>query len=112
MTLERAGTQWVLHLEGECSMVSASELRGVLSEGLTAAPELVVDLGAVAEIDVTVLQVLWSAERDAGRRNRKLLSRVPEALAEVAREAGFEHFPGAAIQTAQAEAISAETAEG
>lgn len=100
MTLERAETQWVLHLEGECSMASAAELRGLLREGLSAAPELVVDLQAVAEIDIAVLQLLWSAERDAGRQNRKFLSRVPEALAQVAREAGFERFPGAASATA------------
>ncbi len=117
MTLERTATQWVLHLEGECSMAAASELRHLLREALSAAPELVVDLEAVAEIDVAVLQLLWSAERDAGRQSRKFASRVPEALAEVAREAGFERFPGAArptgaAETVSTEAVSAETAEG
>lgn len=96
MTLERGETQCVLRLEGECSVATAGELRGLLREGISSAPELVVDLEAVAEIDVAVLQLLWSAERDAGRENRRLMSRVPEALAQVAREAGFERFPGAA----------------
>jgi anti-anti-sigma regulatory factor len=95
VTLERAETQWVLHLEGECSMSSASELRGLLREALSAAPELVVDLEAVAAIDVAVLQLLWSAEREAGREKRRFGSRVPEALAEIARAAGFDRFPGA-----------------
>jgi hypothetical protein len=97
VTLERGETQWVLRLEeGECSMAAAAELRVLLREGLGVAPELVVDLEALAEIDVALLQVLWSAERDAGRRNCNFLSRVPEGLAEAARAAGFERFPGAA----------------
>lgn len=113
MTLERAGTRWVLRLvEGECSMGSAGELLGLLKEGLNAAVELVVDLEGVAEIDVAVLQVLWCAERDAGRRSRKFGSRVPQALAEMARDAGFEHFPGAAPETVQAETVQAETVQG
>jgi anti-anti-sigma regulatory factor len=99
--LERAETQWVLHLEGECSMASAAELRGLLREGLHSAPELVVDLEAVARIDVALLQLLWSAEREAGERGRKFLSRVPEALAQEAREAGFDRFPGAAAMAGQ-----------
>ena len=99
MTLERTETQWMLHvLEGECWMASASELRGLLQDGLSSASELVVDLETVTEMDVAVLQLLWTAEREAGRRNCKFSSRVPEALAQLAREAGFERFPGAPAQ--------------
>lgn len=78
-------------------MAAAAELRSLLQEGLSSAPELVVDLEAVAEIDAAVLQLLWSTACQARRGQRRFVSRVPEALAQVAREAGFEHFPGAEI---------------
>lgn len=111
MTVERTETQWVLHVEGECSMAAAAEMRGLLLEGLRLAPELVVDLEGVAEIDVAVLQLLWSAEQAAGQGNRKFFSRVPEALARAAREAGFGRFPGEPLEAVQAgEAVNGDQA--
>jgi anti-anti-sigma regulatory factor len=117
VTLERAQARWVLRLEGECSIAAAPRLRGLLREALGAAPELVVDLEAVTEIDAAVLQLLWSAEREAARENRKFGSRVPQTLEQVARDAGFERFPGAtgpgaAVPGVPAGAVRADRAEG
>jgi len=99
--LEHTETHCRLRLEGECGLASALDLKNLLREALASGEELWVDLEDVEEIDVTVLQLLWTAERAAEREKRKFQSRVPDALSRLAREAGFENFPGesrAAVQ--------------
>ena len=94
MTSERTEAQWVLRLDGDCSMTSTAELKAVLCEGLASAGGLWVDLEAVEQIDLSVLQLLWAAHEMAARQNREFLSRVPEAIMSLARDAGFEDFLG------------------
>jgi anti-anti-sigma regulatory factor len=109
ITLERNATHAVLRMAGDCSMTTAAELKALLIEGLGAAGRLCVDLGDVEEIDVTVLQLLWAAHGEAARENRELVSRVPDALAALARAAGFEKFPG---ESQEAGKESPEAARG
>jgi hypothetical protein len=87
-------THWVLRLEGDFNMASSVELKGVLLEGLASGRELELDLLAAGQIDITFLQLLWSAEREAMRAGSGFVSRVSETVAGAARAAGFERFPG------------------
>ena len=61
------------------------ELKKVMLQALASGKEMLVDLRRATELDVTAIQLLWAAEREArksgrkfflpGRRRRKLLRR-------------------------------------
>jgi len=61
----------------------------VLTGGLVCGGELRVDLTGVGEIDLAILQVLWSAGKTGG--NFSVLP-SPEVVS-IAREVGFDGFP-------------------
>ena len=105
MTLERDEALWVLRLDGDCLMTVAAELQALLLEWLASARDLCVDLGGAGQIDITILQLLWAAHRAAARDNRGFVSRVPDKFAALAREAGFEGFPGEAVDQHEAETV-------
>jgi ABC-type transporter Mla MlaB component len=96
LRLECDETQWTLRLDGDCSLASAAELKTLLLEGLASGSELRVDLKGMEEIDITVLQLLWAAQCAAARDQRGFVSRVPDRVAALARNAGFDDFPGQA----------------
>jgi ABC-type transporter Mla MlaB component len=98
VTMERHESHELIRLEGELAVTSAAELQRVLIEGLASGRELQVDLQRAEAIDITVLQLLWAAEREAARTGARLALRVSDAAAGAAREAGFERFPGLAVQ--------------
>jgi ABC-type transporter Mla MlaB component len=97
VTVEHNETQWVLRLEGDCGMNTAAELKALLLAGLASGRELSIELAKAGEIDVTVLQLLWAAQRAAARQQMAFQTRVPEAVAALARQAGLESFPGQAL---------------
>jgi hypothetical protein len=92
--VDRQETHWLLRLEGDFNLTSAAELKGVLLEGLASGKELQLDLERTGEFDITLLQLLWSAGREAARAGSGFVSRVPAKAASVALAAGFERFPG------------------
>lgn len=98
VTMERHKTHPLVRLEGEFTVTSAAELKGVLIEGLAFGGELKVDLERAEEIDISVMQLLWAAGREASRTGSSLVIRAPEAIATAARDAGFERFPGEPLQ--------------
>jgi anti-anti-sigma regulatory factor len=97
VAMERHETHSLIRLEGEVSITSAAELKEALLAGLSAGTDLHLDLENAGKIDVTVMQLLWAAGRDADRTGVALVSRVSEAAAAMARDAGFE-LPGMAVQ--------------
>jgi anti-anti-sigma regulatory factor len=96
MELREDGT--LIQLEGECSVTSAAELNRLLLEGLALGRPLWLDLEHAQEIDITVLQLLWAAGREAQRTGAGICVRMSEAAGMAAREAGFDRFPGLAIE--------------
>jgi MFS superfamily sulfate permease-like transporter len=97
VTEEQHATHLLIRLEGAVNFASAEELKRMLLEGLASGRDLQLDLERAEEIDVTVMQLLWAAEREAARTGLGIVSRVSEAAATAARDAGFERFPGAAV---------------
>jgi anti-anti-sigma factor len=95
VTLDQSEAVCLVRLEGEIDIASAAELKKVLLEALASGRELRVDLERAAELDVTALQLLWAAEREARRSGVgfTLAGRVPEAISAAAGDAGFEAFP-------------------
>jgi hypothetical protein len=102
LTVEHNETHWILRLDGDYSMTSAGELKALLLQGLASEKMLQVDLGRAGEIDITLLQLLWAAAHEAAPENRGFVTGVPEALTGLARNAGFESFPGDAGEVGQA----------
>jgi hypothetical protein len=83
-------------------MTSADQLKALLTEGLACAKQMQLDLERAGEIDITMLQLLWAAARQAAHENRGFVGRLPEGFAGLARSAGFESFPGEVREAEQA----------
>jgi len=96
VTVDRLETHWLIRLEGEFTLASAPELKRLLLEWLESGKDLQLDLERADEIDITLLQLLCAAGHEAARAGLGMVSRVSEAAAAAAREAGFVRFPGAA----------------
>lgn len=88
-----AGT--VIRLEGEVNISSAAELKTVLMEALGSGTELRVELDRAAELDVTALQLLCAAEREARELGSSftLAGRLPDEISAALSGANFEPFP-------------------
>lgn len=98
VTMERHESDSLIQLEGDFNVTSAAELKRILLEELTSGRELQVNLEHVGEIDITVLQLLWAAQRDAARGGAGIAICMSEAAGKAAREAGFGPFAGPAVQ--------------
>lgn len=94
-TLEKNEALCSIRLEGEMNIASAAELKAALLRGLDCGTELRVYLAGATALDVTALQLLWAAEREARRSGHlfTLAGGVPEELLLAVLEAGFEKFP-------------------
>ena len=96
VTLEPQQSRSLIRLEGEFNIASAVELKQALLEGLAAGTDLHLDLGQLANFDITAMQLFWAAGKEAARSGVKFVVPVTEAAARAAHEAGFERFPGLA----------------
>jgi anti-anti-sigma factor len=95
VTFDRSAEPPAIRLEGEVDISQAGELKRVLLEALEAKQAVAIAMEKATSMDVTALQLLWAAEREARTAGVSLSVRgaVPEALGATAREAGFERFP-------------------
>ena len=96
VTMEQQESQSVIRLAGELTLTSAAELKNLLLQGLASGNDLRLDLEQAEEIDITLMQLLWAAGREADRKGASLAIQMSEAAATAARDAGFERFPGLA----------------
>ena len=94
VSLEQDGVQSRIHLLGAIDIGCAQELKGLLAKGLNSSSELCVHLAETTDLDVTAVQLLWAARREA-----KALSvgfafegEAPEPVLAALAEAGFEPF--------------------
>lgn len=98
LSVDQEGAGWRIRVEGEFSVACATELKSLLLEGLASTKELQVDLAGSEDIHITLLQLLFAAGRGAALQGKGMVSGVSEAAAMAARDAGFEHFPGSAVE--------------
>jgi anti-anti-sigma regulatory factor len=96
--MERQESQSVIRLAGEFTLTSAAELKNLLLQGLASGNDLRLDLEQAEEIDITVMQLLWAAGREADRKGASLAIQMSDAAAMAARDAGFERFPGLTVE--------------
>jgi anti-anti-sigma regulatory factor len=95
VTLHLSEGPSVIRLEGEINITSAAELKTILLQALGSGKAVRVDLAGATELDVTALQLLWAAEREARGSSLgfALAGLVPEEVSATVLDAGFEEFP-------------------
>lgn len=95
ITFEQSEAQYVIHLEGEITIPLAAELKQAIIQALTEGKDLCVRLERATELDITALQLLWAAEREAKKSSLRFTAdgSVPEEIRVAASAAGFERFP-------------------
>ena len=98
VTMQRSETDLLIRLSDAINVTSAEELKSLLLEGLVSGRDVHLDLERAEEIDVTVLQLLWAAGREADRKGTRMVILVSDAAAAAAREVGFDRFPGTPVQ--------------
>ncbi len=54
-------TQCVIRIEGEVDIASAAELKDMLITAISSGKEVQLDLEGASDLDVTAVQLLWSA---------------------------------------------------
>lgn len=87
---------------GELTMASACELKAHLVDASSARRDLDLDLDCVEDIDITAVQLLWAAAREASRDGRRVAGRFSQAALGVLRDTGLDSLlaDGAADQQA------------
>jgi anti-anti-sigma regulatory factor len=95
ITLDQREALNVIRLLGEVDIISAAELKKILLQALTSGKPLQLELEAATDVDIATLQLLWAAERDVRRAGLRFTrtGQLPETIAQVATDAGFEQFP-------------------
>ena len=92
---DRAATPAVLRLEGEVDIADARRLREILLEALGEGAGARISLETATGLDVTAIQLLWAAEREARASGIVLALEgpVPPPLRAAVEAAGFGRFP-------------------
>ena len=73
-TAEKKENSSLVRLEGAIDIASAAEMKSVLLNALASKKEIRLTIESATELDITALQVLYAAERDATK------SGIPFAL--------------------------------
>jgi len=94
VTLQRQEASWLIKLEGQITVTSALQLKELLVEWLSAGKDLDLDLEHAEEVDVTIMQLLWAAAREAARTGGKIVAHPSSAATLAARDSGFAQLPG------------------
>lgn len=81
-----------IRLEGEIDIAAAADLKRLLEEALRAGCGIRVALEKTTGVDVTVLQLLWAAGREARTSGQVFETDgcVPESVSATMREAGID----------------------
>lgn len=96
LTLHESETASLVRMEGAVDISSAAELKDQLLQALGSGREVHLSLAAVTALDVTAVQLLWAAERNARTSGVafSLDDQVPEPVSAALKSAGFNEFPG------------------
>jgi len=81
-------------LQEESTVASAAALKQRLLEGLAGGGDIRLDLEALEDVDVTLLQLLVAAAKDAARSGARITTRMSPAARAAACDAGFDSLPG------------------
>jgi anti-anti-sigma regulatory factor len=85
----------LIRLEDAIDISCAAELKEATTTAIQAGKPVQILLEGATCLDVTAMQILWAAERAARAQGLgfTLKGQLPEALAAILRNAGWEGFP-------------------
>jgi ABC-type transporter Mla MlaB component len=94
LTLEKNDAGCVLRLEGEITVNCAAELHRLLVEATASATDVSVGFAPSAEIDVSAIQLLYAARREAVRTGRvmRAVGELPAQVRAAFGEVGIDPF--------------------
>jgi len=95
VTLEQKDALTLIQLEGAIDIGCAAELKELLMEKLKSGSAVYVALDSATGLDITAVQLLWAAAREAQRAGVEFGFKgpMPEAIRCQLDEAGLEEFP-------------------
>jgi anti-anti-sigma regulatory factor len=95
VTLEQKDALTLFQLEGDIGVGCAAELKELLIEKLKSGSTVYVSLESATGLDITAVQLLWAAVREAKRVGVEFgfKGQTPEAVRCALTEAGIEEFP-------------------
>jgi anti-anti-sigma regulatory factor len=95
VTLEQKDALVFIQLEGAIDVGCAAELKELLMEKLKSGSAVYVALDSATGLDITAVQLLWAAAREAQRAGVEFGFKgpMPEAIRCQLDEAGLEEFP-------------------
>ena len=85
----------ILFINGELTIQNASELKRILIESIDNSEHVVLNLDNVTEVDLSCLQLLYSAHKTAAKSNRRftLNNNCPEVFKKAVKDTGYlRHF--------------------
>jgi anti-anti-sigma factor len=92
--LEKTDAGGLIALRGTVDIACAAELKAFLLEALTPEAGVRISLDGATYLDVTALQLLWAAERQARRSGVpfRIEGQIPETVSTGIADAGFPPF--------------------
>ena len=90
--LEQNESLSVIHLEGAIDIASAAELKELLLKALGDPGEVLVSLERATGLDVTAIELLWAAGREAKKSGPgfALVGQAPEEVSAALADAGLD----------------------
>jgi anti-anti-sigma factor len=97
VTLEQSEDSSVFRLEGAIDIASAAELKKLFIQAFASGHEVRVDLDGTTDLDVTAVQLLWAARREAKVSGAEFAftGQAPAPVASALRQAGFTELAAA-----------------
>jgi anti-anti-sigma regulatory factor len=94
ISLDKSEAGAVISLAGTIDITCAAELKVLLLEALDSGTEVLISLGDAIDLDVTAIQLLWAAQRQARQSTVgfEVSGQVPEPISTAIAEAGFQPF--------------------
>jgi anti-anti-sigma regulatory factor len=93
--LETKDGQSVIELKGVIDISASAELKQLLVEALHGGQAVRIALAGATDLDVTAVELLWAAEREARGSgvSFSLAGPAPASILAALAEAGFKKFP-------------------
>ena len=96
MAIQNGETRCLLELEGDVDISSSAELKDVMMAAIASRKELAIDLHLATDLDLTAVQLLWAARREAKDNGTVFaLVKVPAIFSRVLQDMGMENFADA-----------------
>lgn len=94
ITLDESKSKVVIGLAGAVDISSAAELKTLLLQALNSGKKVCVSLNKATTLDVTAVELLWAAEREAGKANTgfSFTGPAPAEVSAALGEAGLHQF--------------------